>query len=131
MKRTMKRIALALLLLWSFVGAPPPALAQSPELKAAYRQSKALNAQGKYAEAIPVWRRVLDLEEQEFGPVHSRVATALVYLGAAYHRQGRYSEAESVYKRALVIWEKTFGPDSRFVATILNSLNVLYRLQGR
>ena len=47
----MKRIALTLLLLCLLVGAPCAAIAQSPELMAAFRQYQTLNAQGKYAEA--------------------------------------------------------------------------------
>ena len=46
----MKSLALVLLPMWAFIGVPTSALAQSPELMAAYWQYKALNAQGKYAE---------------------------------------------------------------------------------
>ncbi len=55
----MKRIALTLLLLWPLVGAPPLALAQSPELMAAFNRYKTLEAQGEYAEAEPFARKGL------------------------------------------------------------------------
>ena len=52
-ERGMKSILPFLVMLWSLVGAPLPALAQSPELMAAVRQFNALYAQGRYAEAEP------------------------------------------------------------------------------
>ncbi len=63
----MKRILLALVIPWSLVGAPLPAVAQSPELMAAYRQYEALKAQGKYAEAEPFARKALELPDRLCG----------------------------------------------------------------
>ncbi len=73
----MKRILLALVIPWSLVGAPLPAVAQSSELMAAYRQYEALKAQGKYAEAEPFARNALELGEAEFGTDHTTYANLL------------------------------------------------------
>ncbi len=63
----MKRILLALVIPWSLVGAPLPAVAQSSELMAAYRQYKELKALGKYAEAEPFARNALELPDRLCG----------------------------------------------------------------
>ncbi len=131
LKKPMKRILLALVIPWSFVGAPLPAVAQSPELMAAYRQYQALEALGKYAEAEPFARQALELGEAEFGTDHTTYATLLNNLALLYDSQGRYGEAEPLYKRVLAIDEKTLGPDHPDVATSLNNLAELYRVQGR
>lgn len=84
----MKRTALTLLLLWPLVGAPLPALTQSPELKAAVRQYQALKAQGKCAEAEKFVLEALKL-----------------------------GEAEPLFKQALGVIEKALGPDHPDVGT--------------
>ena len=73
----MKRIALTLLLLCLLVGAQLPALAQSPELMAAYRQYKMLDAQGKYAEALRLLCETLSIHESTFS------ACGILSLGSA------------------------------------------------
>ena len=80
----MKRIWLTLAIMLSLVGATFPALAQSPELMAAYRQYKVLKAQGKYAEAEPFARKALELSEAEDGPGHKNVAVYLNNLTILY-----------------------------------------------
>ena len=89
----MKRIMIALLLLWSLIATQSDALAQSPELMSAYRQSNTLKAQGKYAEAELFAKKALDLGKKEFGPNHQSYATLLNNLAALYQAQGRYGEA--------------------------------------
>jgi tetratricopeptide (TPR) repeat protein len=126
----MKRIALALLLLWPLAGALLPALAQSPELMAAFRQYQSLNAQGKYAEAEAFARTALELGEDELGPNHQTYALLLDNLPGLHQAQGRYGEAEPLYKRSLAILKKALGPDHPHVATSFNNLAELYRDQG-
>ena len=57
----MKRIFLTLVITWSLVGAPIPAVAQSPEFMAAYNSYKTLNQHGRYSEAEPFARKALEL----------------------------------------------------------------------
>ena len=80
----------------------PPSAAQSE----AYNQSKALEARGRYTEAIPFARRALKLAEQEFGPDHPTTAQRLSSLASLYHDLGRHSEAEPLYRRAVAIYER-------------------------
>ena len=109
----MIHVLLALAILWSLFGAPLPALAQSPELMAAYRQYKALKAQGKYAEAEPFARKALALGKNELGPDHETYALLLNHVALLYKSQGRYGAAEPLYKRSLAIREKPWGQSTR------------------
>jgi tetratricopeptide (TPR) repeat protein len=68
-------------------------------------------AQGRYAEAEPLYKRSLAIRETALGPGHPDVATSLNNLADLYRAQGRYAEAEPLYKRALAIREKALGPD--------------------
>ena len=88
-------------------------------------------AQGRYAEAEPLYKRALAISEKALGPEHPDVGTSLNNLAVLYQAQGRYAEAEPLYKRALAIDEKALGPEHPDVATSLNNLAVLYGAQGR
>jgi CHAT domain-containing protein/Tfp pilus assembly protein PilF len=88
-------------------------------------------AQDRYAEAEPLYKRSLAIDEKALGPDHPNVATALNNLALLYKVQGRYAEAEPLYKRSLAIREKALGPDHTNVATALNNLASLYQEQGR
>ncbi len=87
--------------------------------------------QGQYAEAEPLYKRSLAIQEKALGPDHPDVATTLNNLAEIYRNQGRYAEAEPLHKRSLEISEKAFGPDHPDVATSLNNLAELYRNQGQ
>ncbi len=98
-------LVLAILWLW-----PASLHAQSEALMEAYRQGKALKEAGRYEQAIPLWRKALELGEQEFGPNHPTTATFISNLALLYRAQGRYEAAEPLYKRALTVWGKALGP---------------------
>jgi clan AA aspartic protease (TIGR02281 family) len=61
------------------------------------------HAQGRYAEAEPLYRRSLEIMEKTLGPNHPDVATILNNLAELYREQGRYAEAEPLYRRSLEI----------------------------
>ena len=56
---------------------------------------------GRYADAEPLYKRVLAINEKALGPHHPSVALALNDLAELYLAQGRYANAEPFYKRAL------------------------------
>ena len=60
-------------------------------------------AQGKYAEAEPLYQRALAIREKALGPEHPDVANSLNNLAVLYRAQGKYAEAEPLYQRALAI----------------------------
>ena len=86
--------------------------------------------QGRYREAIPHARILVDICEEDWGPEHENVATVLHNLGFLYQQTGDYSEAEPIFLRALAIREKALGPDHPNVARSLNGLALLYQEEG-
>jgi tetratricopeptide (TPR) repeat protein len=88
-------------------------------------------AQGRHAQAEPLYQRALGIDEKALGPDHPNVAPILDNLAGLYYVQGRHAQAEPVYQRALEIREKALGPEHPEVATTLNNLAKLYQAQGR
>ncbi len=94
------------------------------------RQSEELIQQGRYEEAVPIAKEVLQFAEANFSSQDLKTATSLNYLALLYYDQGKYAEAEPLYMRALTIRETALGPDHSDVAQSLNNLAELYRVQG-
>ena len=123
----LRRLVMILLLvLW-----PGLALAQSAAWKDAYKRYKALNSQGRYAEAQPFARKALQLVEKKFGPNHRKTGIYLNNLAKLYVNQGRYAEAEPIHRRALAIKEKALGRGHPSVANSLEGLAILSHAHGR
>ncbi len=57
--------------------------------------------EGRYADAEPLYQRVLAINEKARGPDHPSVALALNDLAELYKEEGRYADADPLYKRAL------------------------------
>lgn len=101
---------IATLLLLAGAG-PMSARAQGTnDLDALNKRTSELYRAGKYAEATEVAKQSLAIAEQQFGPNHHQVGTALNNLALLYNAQGRYAEAEPLHKRDLSITEKALGP---------------------
>lgn len=90
----------------------------------------ALIPQGRYKEAIPSARVLVQLCEQDWGKNSEYVATALHNLGYLYQQIGDYTEAEPIFLRALAIREQTLGAEHPDVARSLNGLALLYQQEG-
>jgi hypothetical protein len=80
------------------------------------------------AQAFPVMRRALAIDEQSYGDQHPRVAIDLNNLASLLKATNRLAEAEPLMRRALAIDERSYGDQHPDVATDLNNLAVL--LQG-
>src|SRR5947207_12046554 len=85
--------------------------AKPDDLSSLLGQARQLYEAGKYAEAVPLAQRAVELAEKRFGPEHPNVATSLNYLAELYHEQGRYAEAVPLPQRAVDLAEKQFGPE--------------------
>jgi tetratricopeptide (TPR) repeat protein len=88
-------------------------------------------AQGRSAEAEPLYQRALAIGEKTLGPEHPDLAIQLNNLALLYQATGRYAKAEPLLQRALAIFEKTLGSEHPNVAPSLNNLAEFYRAQGR
>ncbi len=98
-----RMVALILVISWLW---PSSLHAQSEALDEAYNQGQTLYEAGRYEEAIPFWRKALELGEREFGPDQEITAIFLNNLALLYKSQVHYLKAEPLYQRALAINEK-------------------------
>ncbi len=86
------------------LGPEHPDVAQSlNNLAALYR------AQGKYAEAEPLYKRSLAIWEKALGPEHTLVAQSLENLAHLLRKTGRGNEAAKLEARAKAIRAKRRG----------------------
>jgi tetratricopeptide (TPR) repeat protein len=90
-----------------------------------------LSERARYSEAEPLWKRALEISEQQSGLLHPDTATSLNNLAELYRQQGKYEQAEPLYQRALHIWEQALGPEHPDVACSLYGLANLYRKQSK
>jgi tetratricopeptide (TPR) repeat protein len=81
-----------------------------------------LRFRAQWAEAEPLMRRALAIDESSYGPDHPEVATDLNNLAQLLKATNRLAEAEPLMRRALAIDEKSYGPDHPEVAPRLNNL---------
>ena len=102
-----------------------------PRASLAAKAAEYLQKRGRYAEAEPLCRRALCLQEGTLGLDHPEVAHALNRLAILCWKQGKYAEAETRYRRALRLWEQASGPEHPDVARVLNNLAILAVEQGR
>ena len=82
-------------------------------------------AQGRYAEAEPLYRSALEMYQHLLGLEHPLVATSQCNLGAIYQKQCRYAEAEDLYRQSLAIAQSKLGSNHPHTQGILNLLNSL------
>jgi tetratricopeptide (TPR) repeat protein len=87
--------------------------------------------QGRYADAVPLYKRSLAIWERAYGPDHPDVAASLNNLASLYQNQKRYVDAEPLYQHSLAIRETALGPNHPDVAESLNNLANLYDKLGR
>lgn len=80
---------------------------------------------GKYDEALPLARRVLEIRERAAGGEDMAVASALNNLAAIYSRKGKSVEAEQLLQRSLAIAEKRVGAESEFASDVVAQIGVL------
>jgi tetratricopeptide (TPR) repeat protein len=88
-------------------------------------------AKARSAEAEPLMRRALAIDEASYGPDHPRVAIDLNNLAQLLQDTNRLDEAEPLMRRALAIDEASYGPDHPRVAIDLNNLAQLLRATNR
>jgi tetratricopeptide (TPR) repeat protein len=84
-----------------------------------------------HAEAEPLLRRALEIDEASYGPDHPEVAIRLNNLAGLLQATNRLAEAEPLMRRALEIDEASYGPDHPEVAIRLNNLAQLLQTTNR
>lgn len=81
-----------------------------------------LRQRARYAEAEPLHRQVLAIDERLYGPYHPNVAVDLNNLAQLLFATNRLDEAEPVMRRAVQIFERADGLDHPNVATSINNV---------
>ena len=103
-----------------------------PNIATSYNNLAAnLNAQGRYAEAEPLFRKALAFYERVLPPDHPDIATGYNNLASNLNAQGRYAEAEPLYRKALAFRERVLPPDHPSIASSYNNLASNLDDQGR
>ncbi|MBC7817249.1 MAG: CHAT domain-containing protein, partial [Planctomycetaceae bacterium] len=87
--------------------------------------------QGRYAEALAIYRKALKLREEALGHDHPELAPLLTNLAVVLDARGDKAEAEKLYRRSLEIQRKAFGNQHPSLATNLHNLAALFTDQGR
>ncbi len=87
--------------------------------------------QGKYAEAEPLDRWALVIDEKACGPEHPSMAIRYNNLAGLYYNQGRYAEAAPYLQAALALLEMDLGPEHLNVAKVLENYVALLRKMNR
>lgn len=90
-----------------------------------------LKATNRLAEAEPLMRRTLAIEEQSYGDQHTNVAIRLSNLAQLLQDTNRLAEAEPLMRRALAMGERLYGPEHPKIATSLNNLALLLKATNR
>ena len=85
----------------------------------------------RYAEAEPLLRRALAIDEASLGDAHPKVAIRLNNLAQLLQETNRLAEAEPLMRRALAIDEASFGDAHPNVARDLNNLAQLLKATNR
>ena len=96
-----------------------------------HRAGEYLFWRARYAEALALTQRAVELRQQALGATHPDVAESMNNLGVMHSDQGHSVEALTLHQQALSIWEQALGPEDPSVSLGLNNLADIYRLQGR
>src|SRR5258707_1317282 len=92
-------------------GPPPEAWSKATPGTSLNNLAGLLRATNRLAEAEPLMRRALAIDEANYGPDHPRVAIRLNNLADLLRVTIRLAEAEPLMRRALAITEANYGQD--------------------
>ena len=123
--------ALGIALLGLLACLPNSVSAQSAELNQTIERGVALDRAGQYVEALPFYRKALDMVQREFGADHIAMADMLNGLASLYLDLGQHDGAEPLLKRSLAIRKSALGSDHPKIALSLNNIAGVYTRQGR
>ena len=80
---------------------------------------------GRLAEAEPLYRQALAIDEKTIGTGHPSYAIHLNNLAGLLRDTGRLAEAEPLYRQALAIMEAALGPEHPRTVAVARNLAVL------
>ena len=90
-----------------------------------------LNAQGKYAQAQPLYEKALEIRRRLLTDDHPDTATSYNNVAANLNAQGKYAQAQPLYEKALEIHRRLLTDDHPHTALGYNSLAANLNAQGK
>src|SRR5262249_42517492 len=90
-----------------------------------------LKHDGREADAEPLLRRAVAIQEKTLGPKHLQLAWTLNNLANTRMNAGQDAEAEALFRRVMVIREQAAGPASTEYALALYGLAGFLALRDR
>jgi CHAT domain-containing protein len=109
---------------------PPRSGEQEGKFKELAERARALYAAGKYEEALPLAKRLLEIREKRLGPEDPRLAGSLQLVANLHLALGQFRRAMPLYQRALAIREKALGPEHPETTGTMVRLGKAYTATG-
>jgi tetratricopeptide (TPR) repeat protein/CHAT domain-containing protein len=95
------------------------------------QQIDALTSQQKYADAVPLAERLVEITRVDPGPLAPDHLAALERLASVLEHVSRTDEAEALFRRVVELRESLSGPDHLDTAVALTRLAAFYSRRGR
>jgi tetratricopeptide (TPR) repeat protein len=93
--------------------------------------ASALDAHGKHAEAVTLYREVLVARRRVMGPEHPDTLLTANNLAIALDYQGKHAEAVTLLREVLVARRRVLGPEHPSTLTTANNLAAALDSQGK
>lgn len=100
------------------------------EINALFEQALALEANGNYAAAEPIFAQALKMKVEALGADHEELAADYYNAGLLFFVQDKYEQAEQCLMRSLRIDERALGADHTELLSTLEHLAEVYFNQG-
>jgi tetratricopeptide (TPR) repeat protein len=94
-------------------------------------QAEALNSQGEYAQAQPLFEQALEINRRLLSNDHPDTALSYNNLAANLNAQGNYAAAQPLYEKALVIRRRLLSDDHPDTAQSCNNVAANLNAQGK
>ena len=94
-------------------------------------QAEALYAQGKYAQAQPLFEKALEIRRRLLTDDHPDTADSYNNLAVNLNAQGKYAQAQPLFEKALEIRRRLLTDDHPDTAASYNNLAVNLNAQGK
>ena len=111
---------------------PPPAHRRPPRHRRSYNNLAVnLNAQGKYAQAQPLFEKALEIRRRLLTDDHPDTASSYNNLACNLNAQGKYAQAQPLFEKALEIRRRLLTDDHPDTAISYNNLAGNLNAQGK
>lgn len=93
--------------------------------------ARTLRAQGKSADALPLYQRARAIAERAYGPDHRATALAVKNLAETYYALGRMDAAKPHYERIVRLCDRAHKKDDATLLQYLDILSLIYFAEAR